>query len=85
MKNKFLITVIIPEIEEEYDIYIPNNKKVGTIKQFILEAVVELSDNLFNKSMDDVRMIDRNTSIEYDNNLLIKDTSIKNGSRLIFL
>ena len=34
--NKFLITVIIPTIEKEYDVYIPNNKKMGTIKKYLL-------------------------------------------------
>lgn len=36
--NKYLVTVIIPIVELEYDIYIPNNKKIGTIKKFVLES-----------------------------------------------
>ena len=47
--NKYLITVIVPIVEFEYDIYIPNNKKIGTIKTLILESLSELSKNSFNK------------------------------------
>ena len=83
--NKYLITVIIPTAEMEFDIYIPNSKKVGSVKKFILEAIAELTDNVYDKNINEVRMIDRKTSIEYDNNLYIKDTNIKNGTKLIFL
>ena len=39
MQNKYLINVIVPIIELEFDVYIPNNKKVGTIKTHILNAI----------------------------------------------
>ena len=32
-KNKILICLYIPLIEKKYDLYIPINKKVGTIKK----------------------------------------------------
>ena len=35
MNNKILIRLYIPLIEEEYDIFIPINKRVGTIKQLL--------------------------------------------------
>ncbi len=81
--NKYLITVIVPTIEEEYDLYIPNNKKVGTIKTFILDALKELSNNTFNKNINEVKMIDRETGSEFENNVYVKDSIIKNGSRII--
>ena len=42
MKNKILIQVEVPMIEKTYDLYIPVNKKVGTIKRLIEEAVQEI-------------------------------------------
>ena len=83
--NKFLITVIIPTAEMECDVYVPNAKKVGVIKKFILEAVADLTDGVYRRSIDEVRMIDRKTSIEYDNNMFVKDTNIKNGTKLILI
>lgn len=83
--NKFLITVMVPTIEMEYDVYIPNNKKIGTIKKYLLKAVLEMSSNTFLKTAENVRMIDRNTGLEYDNNMYVKDTGIKNGSKIIIM
>ena len=83
--NKYLITVIIPTAEMEFDIFIPNGKKVGAVKKFILEALKDLTDNVYSKAIDEVRMIDRKTSIEYDNNLYVKDTNIKNGTKLVVI
>lgn len=85
MKNKYLVTVIVPVIEFELDVYIPNNKKVGTIKKYIIASLKELSNNSYNKEIDDVRIIERDTFKELDNNLYVKDAGIQNGSKLIII
>ena len=85
MLNKYLITVIVPIIELEFDVYIPNNKKVGTIKTHILSAIREESNNSFNKSINDIRIIDRDSGKEFDNNVLVKDSGIKNGSKIVVI
>ena len=83
--NKFLITVIIPIIEAEYDLFIPNNKKVGTIKTYILKSISFLTNNTYQKTIDEVKFINRLTNEEYDNDKFIKDTNIKNGTKLIII
>lgn len=81
--NKFLITLIVPTIQMEFSIYIPNNKKVGTVKKYILDSLYELSNNNFKGSLNDTLFIDRDTGRIYDNNVLIKDSGIKNGDKII--
>lgn len=83
--NKFLITVIIPTIELEFSAYIPNNKKVGTIKKYLLDISRELSQGIFNKSINEVLLIDRDSGKEFDSNMYVQNSGIKNGSKLIFL
>ena len=83
--NKYLVTIIVPIIETEYDVYIPNNKKIGTIKTLILKTLNELTNNSFSKTIDQVRMLDRDTSMEYDNNMYVKDAGIKNGSMIVIM
>ena len=34
-KNKILVELEIPTIEKKYDLFIPINKKIGTIKSLI--------------------------------------------------
>ena len=45
--NKILIELYIPLIEKNYDLYIPINKKVGTVKKLIEEGLVELTDDAY--------------------------------------
>ena len=37
-RNKILICLYIPLIEKSYDLFIPINKKIGTIKRLIEEG-----------------------------------------------
>lgn len=83
--NKYLITIIVPIVELEYDLYIPNNKKIGTVKHLILESLCELSNNSFNKKIDEVRMVDRDSGNEFDNDMYVKDSEIRNGSKIIII
>ncbi len=76
--NKILITVYVPLLDEDYDIFIPINRKVGTIKKAIISSIKNLSDKnyqLLNK--DDCKMIDEN--------VYVKNSGIQNGSKLILL
>ena len=78
MNNKILVTIYIPLLDESYDIFIPVNKKVGTIKKTILESIKYLQDKsylLMNKS--DCKVIDEN--------VYVKNSGIQNGSKLILL
>lgn len=85
MNNKILISVIVPTVEMGFDIYIPNAKKVGAIKKYILKAISELTEGNFDKDISEVRMLNRATSKEYDNNVYVKDTDIRNGCKFIII
>ena len=83
--NKYLVTFLVPVIELKFDAYIPNNKKIGTIKKKILSYIMEYTDNSFNIEFENLRLIDKLTGINYINNIYVKDTNIKNGSIIILI
>lgn len=83
--NKFLITFIVPTIQMEYNVYIPNNKKIGTIKKYILESLYELSNNSFKGNLENTLFIDKDSGRIYENNILVKDSGIKNGVKIIVI
>ena len=85
MNNKILIIIIIPNFELEYELYIPNNKKIGTIKKYFLTSINEMAQIGYSKSEKEVRFIDRQTGIEYENNMYVKDSGIKNGSIIVVM
>jgi len=83
-KNKILIEIEIPLIEKKYDVFIPINKKVGTIKKLIDTALVELTGNSFVPS-DTENFYSKETGEIYDVNKTVRDTDLKNGSRIILI
>ena len=78
-KNKILICLYIPLIEKKYDLYIPINKKVGTIKNLIEEGLLEITEN------DYVISPETNFYSKDTVNQTVKDTDLKNGSRIILV
>ena len=85
MDNKFLITIIVPTVEMEFNVYIPNNKKIGTIKKYIFDSIVELSNNAFHNELTNTRFINRETGQNLQNDMYVKDSGIKNGARVIVM
>ncbi|MBQ3298448.1 MAG: hypothetical protein IJG97_06635 [Bacilli bacterium] len=83
-KNKILIELEIPLIEVKYDLFIPINKKVGTIKKLIEEALVELTDGAY-VPKETSNLYSKETGIIYDINKNIRDTDLKNGSGMILI
>ena len=83
-KNKILIEIEIPLIEKEYDVFIPINKKVGTIKKLIEKALIELTDGAYVMA-EDTNFYSKENGAIYDINKTVRDTDLKNGSRVILL
>lgn len=83
-KNKILIELEIPLIEKNYDLFIPINKKVGTIKTLIEDALIDLTDNAYTPK-EESNFYSKETGEIYDVNKTIRDTDLKNGSRIILI
>lgn len=84
MKNKILIELEIPLIEKKYDLFIPINKKLGTIKKLIEVALLELTDGAY-VIAEDTNLYSKESGSIYDINKTVRDTDLKNGSRVILL
>lgn len=82
--NKILIQVYIPLVEEEYDVFIPINKRIGTIKQSLEKAISEKPDTVYVASSN-TNLYSKETGNIYDAQVLVKDSDLKNGSRLVLL
>lgn len=82
--NKLLVLVYVPLLEKEYDVLIPINKKIGTIKKIIVNAILELSDG--NLKMDNsFQLFDKQSGKKYENDIYVKHSGIVNGTKLILL
>ncbi len=83
-KNKILIELSIPLIEKNYDLFIPINKKVGTVKKLIEEGLLELTDHNYIIKQDS-NFYSKETGEVYDVNKTVRETDLKNGSRIVLI
>ncbi len=82
--NKILLEIFIPLIEEEYDIFVPINKSIGTLKKIIEKGIIDLSDKGYT-IREDFNLYSKDTGNMYDVNSKLIDTDLKNGSRIILI
>ncbi len=82
MNNKLLVLLYIPTIEKEYSVIIPIGKTIGAIKYYMIKVISDFTDIDFTNEM---QLYDKENKNVYDDNLLVKDTDIKNGTRLILI
>ena len=83
-KNKILIELEVPLLEKNFDLFIPINKKIGTIKKLIEDSLVELTDKEY-EIREDTNLYSKDTGNIYDVNQNVRDTDLQNGSRVILI
>lgn len=84
MKNKVLIKLYVPEIDYNFDLYIPVNEIIWKIKKLLVKSVTDLSGVNLNVSNEFV-LINKNTSEMYENNVIVINTDIRNATELILI
>lgn len=84
MKNKVLVELIIPEIEASYNIYLPINKRIGSIITLLNKTVSELTNDCYIGGTT-TSLYNRDTNIKYHPNEILYNTDIRNGTTLILL
>ena len=84
MKNKVFVKIEVPEIDKTYDVYLPVNKKMGNIINLLNQAVNELSNGEFALSTENI-LYNKSTKERYSPDILLLNTSIRNGSVLILV
>lgn len=82
--NKILIIVYVPLLETEYEIYIPVNKKIGTIKKLVIQSINELSNQNLN-SCESLKLYENDTGDLLPNDVYVKNSHLSNGTRLVLI
>ena len=83
-KNKILIELYIQLIEKNYDLYIHIKKKIGTIKKLIEEGLIDLTDHDY-IIKEESNFYSKETGEVYDVNKAVRETDLKNGSRIVLI
>ena len=83
MNQKILVVIKIPYLEQEFDILIPKNKKIGNIKNEIIKIINEMYPDIF-PDTNQLSLYERITGNLLQNEKYPKNY-IKNGSHLILI
>lgn len=84
MKNKLLIELIVPDIDEKFNLFIPINKKIGNIIVLLNKSVCELTNGSYVGS-NTTALYNKITGQKYAMNVLVRNTNIRNGASLILM
>ncbi len=85
MKNKVMIKAVFPAIDREYDIKVPVNEIVWKVNKLITKAVYDMNGLSIDIKQDNFLMINKTTGNIYNDNSVVIDTDIRNGTEIVFL
>ena len=84
MKNKVLVELYVPTIDEIYNLYLPVNRKIGNIIALLNKSLMEVTNGEF-VGNEYTMLYNRNTVEMYDVNVSLRETNIRNGSSIVLL
>lgn len=82
MENKILVNLIMPELDSNFDVFIPVNELVWKVVKLSIKSISDLTTINLDMGKDYI-LINKNSGIIYKNNDVIINTDIRNGSELI--
>lgn len=82
--NKVLIKLYVPMLEEQYDLWLPINKKTYKVIVLLVKAINELSGGYY-KPTTAPMLYEKTTAKQYDINLTIKENKILNGTEIVII
>ncbi len=82
--DKVLVMMYVPALEKKYDIWIPAHKKIYSIIKLLIKAVNEMNNGSYvTESMP--LLYNKITAEQYDLNLTVKETDIRNGTEIVLI
>lgn len=82
--NKILIKLYVPMIEKQYDIKIPDDKKLYQVIYMFIKAIYDLSDGYYMPENSPI-LYEKWSSHRYNINLTAKENQIKNGAEIVLI
>lgn len=82
MEFKVLVNVFVPEIEQNFEFYIPVNRTIDLVIKIINYAINEMMFGEF-PIKDNLQFCNRRTGQVYANSYYVRNTDIKNGTQLV--
>ncbi len=84
MKNKVLVEVYIPSLDENYNLFLPLNKNIADIILLIGKSISEMK-LIEGIDFSNYSLYNRENILKYKPDKTIRETNIRNGVRLILM
>ena len=84
MNNKVLVSLIVPSIEERYNVFIPVNKKTLEIIFLLNKAINDMTNGYFPLNSN-LSLINAETGVVYNVDNTVMENNILNDTRLILI
>lgn len=85
MKNKVLIKIIFPEVNDTFDLFIPVNEQIWKVSRLITKSIFDLCGLSFDLSKDTYALYDCISGKLYNPNDIVINTDIRNGSEILLI
>lgn len=82
MDFKVLVNVYVPEIEYNFEFYIPVNKYLNEVLLILNSAINEITHGEY-PIKDDLHLCNRRTGESYELGKYVRNTDINNGTQLV--
>lgn len=82
MQNKVLIKLIVPELDSEFDLFVPVNELVWKIKRLFIASISDLTNVVMDMNREYILMNKDNARV-YKNNEVVIETDIRNSTELL--
>ena len=84
MDNRVLVNLLVPEIGNNFDVFLPVNKKIGNIIILLNKALNELTGGDYKLDSNNL-LYNVETKKIYEFDVLLANTDIRNGTKLLLI
>lgn len=83
MNFRVYVIIEIPLLDRKYELLVPSDRRLHELISALKKTTPELSQNYYSKNIPFI--YNKSTGEMYDMNLIIKDSNIKTGTRLLLI
>lgn len=83
MDFRVFISLEIPLIDKKYELMVPIDRRIHDLISILKKNIPELSENYYKNK--EPNIYNKATGMLYDKNQILKNSNIKNGTRLVLI
>ena len=83
MNYRVYVIIETPILDEKYELLVPIDRRIHELINLLIKNIPELSENYYKNNKPN--LFNKSTGEQYDMNLIIKNSNIKTGTRLVLI